>query len=126
DMVPDSAVVRDVSLDIAVICEVLAPVPVKRKSPTVKKLVNDVPVPVTVVPLRAMVPAPAVAVLEEAVTIAELMTRNLPIVSRGTEVTVGAACVEPSNTKTSSTAGVVRAGVQLPAAVQAPDATFQV
>ena len=75
----------------AVICERLALVPVNRKSPTAKKVVNDVPVPVTAVPARVIVPAPAVDVLEEAVTLAELMTRNLPIVSLGTAVTVGAA-----------------------------------
>ena len=76
---------------ITVICDKFVLVPVKRKSPTEKNVVNEVPVPVTAVPARVIVPAPAVDVLVENVALTLLINLSLPIVSFGTAVTVGVA-----------------------------------
>lgn len=87
---------------------------------------KDVPVPVTAVPARAIVPAPAVEVDDENVTAALLMILSRPSVSRGTAVTAAVGCTVPSKTRISSAAGEVRAGFQLAASVHAPEATFHV
>ena len=121
-IVPLSDVVSEVSLAMAVICDMLEPVPVNRKSPTPKNVVNEVPVPVTVVPVRAMVPAPAMAVPDENVIAALLIILSLPMSPGGILVTVEDAWTAPLKTKTSFVAGVVRVGVQFVAVVQAAEA----
>lgn len=110
----------------AVISERFELVAVNKKSPTEKRVVNAVPVPVTAAALLTKVPAPAVDVEVEIVTAALFINRNLPMVSLGARVTVAVACVDPSKTRTSLVAGALRVGFQLDEDVQSPLATFHV
>lgn len=124
-IVPLLTVVNEVADGVVTIS--LAVDPRLTTSPRMKSVVNEVPVPVTAVVVRAIVPAPAVVVPDEKVTAALLMISNCPMVSLvGILVTVAVAIELPSNTRISFAAGEVRAGDQLVDASRSPEATAQV